>query len=285
MFKHILIPISSEFYSQDILERSVTLAKRLNSKLHLLYIIEEKALLKGDERVDSYRTTYERTALKQIMVNEQKKTADTVVFDSVKKYLKNKGMIIDETIVEGEYSDVIAQEVQKNKYDLVLMGFDKECLLKYRLFDHITIPVWVVAKSGEKTILAVCSNLAPNQKVPEISIALSKFFNWTLQFLYVVDTKDTVEVDTNLHRSDKKSTDELMVNAQLFSKEMQQQGYSTAIVTGSLEKETAKAAQRYDSTLVVVGREQKKPHMLNIHGKSTKRKIAENCDYSVLFVN
>ena len=44
MFENILIPISSEFYSKDILKRSVFLAEKFNSTINLVYIIEKKNL-------------------------------------------------------------------------------------------------------------------------------------------------------------------------------------------------------------------------------------------------
>jgi len=44
MFKNILIPISSEFYSKEVLERSVLLAEKFKSSINLIYIIEEKML-------------------------------------------------------------------------------------------------------------------------------------------------------------------------------------------------------------------------------------------------
>ena len=285
MFKHILIPISSEYYSKELLKRSITLAETLHSKLHIVYIIEEKTLHKAEERVDSYRTSYERTTLKNVMVKEQMKAADTIVFNNVKEFLSNREIIVEETILEGEFSEVITQELQRKKYDLVLMGFDKQCLLNYRVFDHIDIPLWVVSKSGKKSILAICSNLAPNKKVPHISMQLSKVFNWDLRFLFIVDPQDSVEVDEHLQRSGKKTQEELLKNAQIFAQEMKHQGYNTEIVIGPLEKETAKAARQQGSTLIVVGREQKQHHLLDLTGKSIKRKIAENCDYSVLFIN
>jgi len=285
MFDHILIPISSENYSQEILKRSVSLVETLNSKLHILYIIEEKTLHRAEERIESYRTSYEKQALKQVMVKEHMKTADAIIFEDVKHFLSKRGLFVEETIVEGEFSDVIIRELQRRHYDLVLMGFNKQCSLRYRIFDHVNIPIWVVAEAGKRSILAVCSNLAPNQKVPEISEQLAKLFHWDLRFLYVVDVQDSVEVDPKLKRSAKKSSQELLAKGQQFVQDMKHHGFATELVMGPLEKETSKAARKYGSTLLVMGREQKKHGLLDVTGKSTKRKIAETCEYSVLFVN
>ncbi len=134
-------------------------------------------------------------------------------------------------------------------------------------------------------MLAVCSNLAPNQKVPEISMNISKILGWDLYMLYVVDTMDEVQVDSDLHRSGKKSAEELMRHGKQFVSRMKQLGIQTNLVTGSLETETVKAAEKLHANLVVVGREQKKTSILTVHPKSTKRKIVDSCEYSLLFIN
>ena len=88
------------------------------------------------------------------------------------------------------------------------MGFEKECLLNYRLLDELNLPIWVESISESRSILAVCSNLAPNQKVPDISVKLSEALGWDLQMLYVVDMGDSVEVDESGERSGKKSEED-----------------------------------------------------------------------------
>ena len=84
MFKNILIPISSEFYSKEVLKRSIFLAKKFNSKINLIYIIEEKTLNQTDKKSDSYRTTYEIAETKKQIRLKQKQTADQIVFEDAK---------------------------------------------------------------------------------------------------------------------------------------------------------------------------------------------------------
>jgi nucleotide-binding universal stress UspA family protein len=285
MFDTILIPISSEFYSKDVLQRSISLANKLHSKLHVMYIIEEKTLKKSEERMESYRTDYQRTALKEELVNEQVQTADSIVFQDAKQLLLTHNVLVEEKIVSGQFSDAVAKEVQQQHYDLILMGYGKECSLRYRLFDHVDIPIWVVAGTEKQTLLAVCSNLAPNQKVPEMSKQLSKLFHWPLHLIYIVDPHDPVEVDAQENRLEKKPLRELVADGTAFIKEKRAQGFEASITVGPLEKETMKAAKKYDANLIVVGREQKKHTFLDVTGKSTKRKIAETCGYSVLFLH
>ena len=57
------------------------------------------------------------------------------------------------------------------------------------------------------------------------------------------------------------------------------------LVKGDLEKETIRAAENLGSSLIIVGREQKKKNIFGIPLKNLKRKMAEKCKYSILFVN
>ena len=285
MFENILIPISSEFYSKDVLKRSVFLSKKFGSKINLVYIIEEKTLDQADRISDAYRTQYERNEMKHEIIKTQKLAADSIVFNDAKFYFKKSNISFSEKIIEGEFSKVVKREMRKQDYDLILMGFEKGCMLKYRLLDEIDIPVWVEAEGRGKSILAICSNLAPNQQVPNVSVKLSKALGWRLNMLYVVDVEDSVQVDANCSRSDKRSEKDLIFSAQNFVSLMKKKGADVSLVKGSLEKETAKAAESINPNLVIVGREQKKKGTLGLPIKNVKRKMAEKCKYSILFLN
>jgi hypothetical protein len=285
MFKNILIPVSSEFYSKEVLERGVSLAEKFESKINLIYIIEEKILNQTDKLSNSYRTPYEIAETKREIVRKQKLAANTIIFDDAEYYLKYKKIPFEGRIIEGEFSKVVKSETQKNGYDLILMGYEKECILNYRLLDEINIPIWLVTESEGKSILAVCSNLAPNQKVPEMSLKLSVALGWDLQMLYVVDTEDCVQVNEDCIRSDVKSERDLLFKGQKFVQKMEKLEVESELVMGSLEKETTKAAERIKPRLIIVGREQKKKGLLGLPVKNVKRKLAEKCEYSILFVN
>ena len=90
MFKNILIPVSSEFYSKDVLQRSVFLAEKFKSNIDLVYIIEEKALDQANRVSDTYRTNYEMQETKNEIIQKQKLAAYNIIFDDAKFILKNK---------------------------------------------------------------------------------------------------------------------------------------------------------------------------------------------------
>ena len=285
MFENILIPISSEFYSKEVLKRSVFLAKNFKSKINLIYIIEEKTLNQTDKQSDSYRTPYEISETKNEIRQKQKQTADKIVFEDAKFYLQNNGIPFEEKIIEGEFSKIIKREVELKDYDLILMGYEKECALNYRLFDEVKIPLWVVNKNEGRSILAVCSNLAPNVMVPDVSQQLAKKLNLDLNMIYVVDVNDSVQVDEKAIRSGKKSEIDLMVSADHFIKQMEKKNINIKLLKGGFEKEVIRATEIYDPKIVIIGREQKKKGILGLPVKNLKRKMVDKCKYSILFLN
>ena len=116
MFKNILIPISSVFYSKEILERGVFLAEKFKSKINLIYIIEEKTLNQTDKLSISYRTPYEIAETKNDIVKKQKLAANTIIFDDAEYYLKNKKISFEAKIIEGEFSKVVKSETKEDYY-------------------------------------------------------------------------------------------------------------------------------------------------------------------------
>ena len=285
MFRNILVPVSSEFYSKKIIERSIFLAEKFKSTIDLVFIIEEKTLNQTDKISDSFRTHYNRLKTSNDIIRKSRLKANNLILDDVKLLLKNKEISFKEKIVEGEFSSVVKRELDERSYDLVLMGFEKGCILNYRLLEDLNVPIWVESSSESRSILAVCSNLAPNQKVPDISVKLSEALGWDLQMLYVVDIGDSVEVDERGERSGRKSEEDLIFAGENFVEKMKGEGVDAQLVKGGLEKETVKAAEIIGANLVIVGREQKKKNILGLPVKNIKKKIAEKCRYSILFVN
>ena len=66
---------------------------------------------------------------------------------------------------------------------------------------------------------------------------------------------------------------------------MKKQGVHVDLVKGSLEKEIGKVADRIGAGVVILGREQKKKTMFGLPVKSVKKKMAEKCNYSILYIN
>ena len=286
MFNHILIPISSEYFSSHTLQRGAQLANVFNSSITVVYIIEEKTLQQLDKMSEAIRTAYEQTETRSTLARDQKSTADSIVFNEAKRIFSPSIPSFEKKVIQGEFSKVVHQEVIKNSIDLVLMGFEKGCLLDYRLLDDPSVPIWVESgQQGKKSILAVCSNIYPNKKIPAYSQQLAKDLGWDLHILYVVDATDSVEVDSQGKRSNKKTKKDLYLNGEKFVSQLQSQGISAEQVQGNLEREILRAARRLKAELVVVGREQKERKIFGIPAQNVKKKLTKKCVYSLLFIN
>jgi hypothetical protein len=284
LFENVLIPISSEFFKKEIFKTAEILVKNFHSKIKILFIIEEKTLDQANKLSDSYRTYYNIEETKKEVIGEHIKKANEIIFEEAELFFKRRGIPIEKDIAEGEFSNVIKGQINKDKYDLVLMGFEKECILNYKLFDDIDTPVWIESGNKNKSILAVCSNLAPNKKVPEISMKISEILGWDLKIIYVVDVEDSVQVDSSGKRSEKKPQNYLIANGQEFVAQIQKKNIKSELVKGSLEKQIIKSAEDFNAGIVILGREKKKRDVLGIPIRNIKRKITEKCNYSVLLV-
>ncbi len=285
MFENILVPISSEFYSKDVIKRSILLAGTFSGTVHLLYIIEEKPLDEMERRTDTHLTHYNRTETQQDVLNQQRQTADDLIFQDAQQQLHKKNINMDTTIIQGEFSTIVSEEIEKKQYDLIIMSYERGSMIDYRLINDLDIPVWIEAGGHHESILAVCSNLAPNQKVPEISMKLAKELDWELQMIYITDMEDNVKVDENGNRSSPKPLHELLFSRQEFIENMQEKGIFVKTVEGSLQRESIKAARKMKAGLVIIGREQKKRGKLGLPIRKVKQKIADRSKYSLLFIN
>ncbi len=285
MFKNMLIPISSEFYSEDAFKIGALLAKHFESKVNIIYIIEEKTLDQTDKSSDIFRTQVEKEETKEIIIKSQMETANIIIFFDAKNIFKDEGIIPNFKIFEGEFSNTIKNEIKSDNFDLVLMGYEKWCLLKYRIIDDINIPLWIIGTSGNHTLLAICSNLTSNEKIIQTSIDLAKLFNWDFKLLYIVDTRDNLLFDENTKSFVNLSGKDLIEKGQTFVEDMKKDGIDSKMVNGSLDEETIQAAKNYNANLIVIGQERMKTDILGFQVKSANRKIVEKCGCSILFMN
>ena len=184
MFKKILVPVSSEFYSKDVLKRCIYIAEKFKSSVSLIYIIEEKTLNQTYKRSDAHRTHYDITETEHNIMKKQMQAADDIVFEDAELLFKQNDIPFDHKVVKGEFSIIVSSELEEQEYDLIVMGYEKGCMVNYRLLDCVDIPIWIEAGGHHSSILAVCSNLAPNQKVPDLSMNLAKALDWDLNMLY-----------------------------------------------------------------------------------------------------
>jgi nucleotide-binding universal stress UspA family protein len=285
MFSKILIPVSSEYTAMGPARRAADLASKFKSEVKLIYITEEKVLNTIDRVSEGMITYQEREAAKKEIVEKHGERAKMVVLKEMEELFKQKGIKTKKKVVHGEFTAVVKKEADREKSSMVIMGFKRGCLLNYRLFNEINIPIWIEAKGEQERILAVCSNLTPNKKVPDVSVNLAKLLNYELYMLYVIDTKDKVRVDENLNISQKKPIDSLTTVGQKFVEKIKKKGIKAELVAGSYEKEVIDTAERIRAGLIIIGRGQKRKKLLGLACRDIKKNMAERSKHSLLFIN
>ncbi len=281
LFKRILVPISSEYFSLKAIKRAGELAEIFGSSIEIAYIIEEKTLKKIDEVAESVKTEYKREELKKEVAIEGNSIAYSVIFEEANKFFKKEP---EKRVIEGEFTNVIIEEAKRKKITCVLMGFERKCILRYRLFEELPLPIWVEMEGGKKTIAGICSNLSPNKKVPRVTCSIAEALEYEPYIAYIVDTSDRVEVDKEGERSSKKPIDYLLQNGEKFVKKFKEKGIKTMVLDGPIEERIGEIADKLEAGLVVVGREKKRRKILGIFFKDVKREITEKTSHSLLFL-
>lgn len=272
IFKRLLLAISSEFFSESIIRRVKKIAKKFESKVYFIYVIEKKTLRKFEEVAEPFLTDAQRREIEKNVIEEKNMIAKEI-------YEKLKGIDKFEISI-GEFSDEVLKASAKYNATCIIIGFEKECFLKYRLFKMATVPILVDIGEGGKNILGICTNLAPNLRVPKYTIEIAKNFDYTPYLFYVIDIEDKVEIDEKGMKKEK-SIEELEERAREFIKGYEDMA-KVKIKVGVLEETIKESAEEVNADLVIVGREMKKR---KIFSKGTKMEILNKMKHSLLFLN
>ncbi|MBS3778015.1 MAG: universal stress protein [Candidatus Thermoplasmatota archaeon] len=281
VFKDILVPISSEYFTIDLIERAGVLAEHFSAHLSFVYILESEILDFMERKTDSYRTTQDMAEVKEELLREQHEIGNKVILTEIEKVLKQKNVSFDFNILPGVFSRIVKDEVDHGNFDLVLMSYKKYCFVNYSVLDEIDIPLWVECGNNRKSLLAICSNLYANKKIFEISLLLSKMFHWDLEMVYVVDVHADSTGSDDVRR--RKNHSELMNDGDAFVSALKEQGINIHLVEGDIKHETLKAAKTVEPKLVVIGRGHKKD-FLGFPVKHFQQRLVEKCKYSFLFI-
>jgi len=273
IFREVLLPVSSEFFPEKAVRRAEEFARIFGSKIHVLYIVEEKTLKKMEEVMRPFLTERQRKRVEERIKNLMEGVAE-IIFERVGETLSS----FSRHIRYGEFSDEIRDFVEKSSASCILMGFEKDCFVHYRLLESISMPIWV-ENGGEEVVMGLCSNLAPNVKVPPFAVELASVLKKEAVLLYILDASEKVIVD---ERGNKREAEmeELREEARKF-KEKHEREARVEIVEGRLE-EAAKYARKNRAYVTIVGREMKKRGMLT---KELRKEMVEKSNSSILFLN
>lgn len=276
LFKRLLIPISSEFLSEDAVKRAAQFVETYGSEVLIVYIIEEKTLKQMVDSAEVVLTEQQRKEIEDNIISSTKELAEKIIFERIKPLISR----FKTQITIGQFSLEVQKASEAFRATCIVTGFEKYCLLRFRLFEQMDIPVWVERGHGNPIALGICSNLAPNKRVPAFTLDFAQQFNYDSTFLYIIDTSELVEVDETGHKNNKSFTKIKEAGDEFVNK------YKDTVLThltqGSLEEEIIKHANDINPDVVIIGHELKKRSVLS---KELKKDIVEKLHSSVLFLN
>ena len=274
IFRKLLLPISSEFFSEDMVRRASELSKIFGSEIYVLYIVEEKTLKKMEEVLQPFLTDEQRKRVEKEIENMMSGIAE-IVFERVEKMIPS----FTRHVRMGEFSDVVRDFVDSHDISCIIMGFEKECFVRYRLLESLSIPIWVENGDGS-IVVGACSNLAPNVKVPLFTMELAEKLGREAHLLYIIDVTEKVEVDEHGNKMER-SVEELRNAAEDFRRKYGERA-RVEVVEGRMEEEIVRYARKNNAHVTIVGREMKKRGVLS---KELRKEMVEKIKNSILFLN
>ena len=276
IFSRLLVPLSSELPSERVVHRAGMLAEKFGAQVTVIYIIEEKTLKKMEDVSRAFLTEQQRTEVERRVVDTNKMLAEDVIFKQVKPLIRN----FDKEVVVGEFSEETVKAAHISDATCIVTGYEKYCLLKYRLLDKLDIPLWIEQETGGPHVLGICSNLAPNKRVPDVTLSLAGALGYTPHLLYVVDTEEKVEVDEYEHKREC-TLAELTERAHALLTNYEGRA-ETHFSSGVLEDEIASHAHRINPDVVIIGKEMKRKRLFC---RDLKHDMVAKLHKSLLFLN
>ncbi|KAA0013924.1 MAG: universal stress protein [Thermoplasmata archaeon] len=276
IFKKLLLPISSEFFPENAVNRIAKFMEKFNSRLVVAYIIEEKTLKKMEEVSEVFLTEEQMEEMENQILEQGSMVAEKIIFEKVEPFIHEFG----KKVIFGEFSEEVKKISREQNITCIITGYEKNCFLRYRLFEEMNIPIWVEMGRGNKIVLGICSNLAPNKRVPSLTLEIAKAFGYTPHLLYVVDKEERVEVDEK-GRKIERNIEELVGKAKKFLQKYEDKAI-THFAKGILEEEIVEYANSINADVVILGREMKKR---KIFCREMKKNIVEKLKHSMFFLN
>ncbi|MFW3147278.1 MAG: universal stress protein [Thermoplasmatota archaeon] len=260
MFRKVLVTVPMEHFPEKALKTAGELSRRTDAKVYLSYIIEDNVFNEVSEQADHVLSDREMERFHERMVHQHRKMARKVLLPEAERVMEVKARGL--SVLTGLFSDAVQKEVTDRKMDLIIMEYDTYNLLNYRIMDRSPVPVWIARGGGRIGKIGLfCSNLAPNERSPEVALNLRKVFKARLKTYYINDPKGKMDEKeprelARSHRFKWTETAEDKVDSFIYSK-----------------------ARSEDFDLIVIGRISKRGYF---HLRS---RFAKRTDCSVLMIH
>ncbi|PTD93535.1 hypothetical protein C9439_07210 [archaeon SCG-AAA382B04] len=291
MFSKILIPVSSEGFSEKAIERATQLVSFSNGKIFILYIIEEKMLDEVREVSDYAMTKETKQKLRKNIIEEREKIAKDVIIEKIDEIISNKNVELEiEPIQIGEFSDSISNFLKSGEVGLIFLGFKQRKFLEYRVIKRSNLPLWLYKKEKEDIKpLVVVSNLTVNDIATDSIFDLAKKFNLKkLDLKYAIDYSSEKRYERTKEgiKEKKESRKKIRKESKRFIEEFRQKCErnnitpDVEIIKDNMEDVAIEGARKHNSDLIIIGDIMKKDRLTL--KENIDKKIVEKAPCSVL---
>lgn len=272
MFKNILLPISSNFFPEKAIKRSRTMAEKLGSKIHFLYVVEKKMVSKMEETGKHVLSPVLIHELEEDIYQTQIEEISKTIFEKTRKLTRGIEKKCRFVARKGEFSKEIKKYIKdpsktSEKIDCVLLEYKKGSYLQYRIFQTCNVPLWLERKRNIKTVFAATSCLSQNEMTPSYGKQLARSFGARL----VLEHFNIDDKDKEIHSM----KDDTGGNKRILK---DWRGVS------NMEKEILKSAERNGADLLVIGRTCKACNFFGFGSHLPKVTIAKKADMNVLIM-
>lgn len=277
-FRRILVPIPSERFPEQAVSRAMELARVFDAELLMLYIIQENVMGRMDHATQIHLTHEQRHEIEEQLVRRHEEEADKIHFIRVRKLADDRDVDFRKYIRKGKFGPEVRRMITEENADLVVMELRDDTLLKFRLVEHCTVPLWLEKFGGKsiRNIFAVCTNRAPNEFVPRLGHRLARGLGASLTLEYIVDCGS--------------GEDALVAEGREFLERLSAE-YSPDVTvrtqcrTGPLVPTAREDALKAGSDLIIVGRAAVKKGFMGRTSRDDKVTLAREAQSSVLMIN
>jgi len=252
LFNRILLPLPSEYFPENAVQRAIDIASKFNSKLIIQYIFEEQVIDKIDNVSSGAVSQCALDEMSKNMKNLSVGGESTVIFEKIENIARKKNVEVKKLIGDGIHTDEILDCIKRENIDLMVTEFHKDTFLKYRILYDSPISIWLEQSGKEiEEVYGILTNLSPNKCVPSFAFKISQKLNIPLHFYYVLD--DTEPYDENNEKHTRKKLISSLVKKGTGFKTH----YKINEVTGDISSFVNHQFKKEDSGLVILGRFEK----------------------------
>lgn len=188
MFKRLLVPVTKEGLPEMALKRSAELSASVGSKVIISYFIDDTLYEGVGDQVMHVLTEHDKEMFQRNMVRTQEQVAKRIIKNNVITILGSRP---EEFVIrKGPIPETILGAVDEFGADALMIEYGSYDLLKYRVMDRSTVPVWIERHDRPiKRIGLFLADPRQSDRLIDAAKALRSATNASLRSYFIADPK------------------------------------------------------------------------------------------------